>query len=333
MSERELADVKKRSDQRYADLADSVPLLVWTTDAAGHLQYGNRRWESLARGSREFASVIAPDDLPRFLEGWNAALLGGNPYEAELRFGNASDGWRVHLVRVVPRHDESGSISSWVGTSTDIDARVRAERALRMLADASRRLGTTLEDPMEVEAVLRGALPILGDLAMLDVLDGGQAAKRVKLSMRPESAHLLDDPRFALGPSTVAYSGRPEIYLDVADQLTQAHSGRGIENLRFLGELGVTAYMCLPLTSRERSVGTLTLARVRGALLTSRRTSRSPRTSRGGSPSPSTMRGSTRPPRSAVRSSNRRTGRRTCSSRRSLTSYARRSTRSSAGPT
>ncbi|MGZ4422988.1 MAG: response regulator, partial [Gaiellaceae bacterium] len=43
MSERELADVKKRSDQRYADLADSVPLLVWTTDPAGHLQYGNRR--------------------------------------------------------------------------------------------------------------------------------------------------------------------------------------------------------------------------------------------------------------------------------------------------
>lgn len=261
LSQRELADAKKRSDQRYVDLADSVPLLVWTTDATGRLQYGNRRWEALSRGSREFASVVAPDDLPRFLDGWNAALASGKEWEAELRFGNAEDGWRVHLVRVVPRRDELGHITSWVGTSTDIDARVRAERSLRMLADASRRLGTTLEDPMEIEAVLRGALPILGDLAMLDVGSGNDAHKRINVASGAAHAQLLDDPRFELGPATVAYSGKPEIYLDVAEELTEAHSGRGIENLRFLGELGVGAYMCLPLSSRERSVGTLTLAR------------------------------------------------------------------------
>jgi PAS domain S-box-containing protein len=261
MSQRELADVKKRSDQRYADLADSVPLLVWTTDETGRLQYGNQRWEALAKGSREFASVIAHDDLPRFLDGWNAALASGKEWEAELRFGNADEGWRVHLVRVVPRRDEAGSITSWVGTSTDIDARVRAERSLRMLADASRRLGTTLEDRMEIEAVLRGALPILGDIAILDVLNGGDGPKRIKLAAGAAHAPLLADPRFDLGPATVAYSGRPEIYLDVAEELTEAHSGRGIENLRFLGELGVGAYMCLPLASRERSVGTLTFAR------------------------------------------------------------------------
>jgi signal transduction histidine kinase/CheY-like chemotaxis protein len=261
MSQRELADAKKRSDQRYVDLADSVPLLVWTTDATGRLQYGNQRWEALARGSREFASVIAHDDLPRFLDGWNAALASGKEWEAELRFGNADDGWRVHLVRVVPRRDDLGHITSWVGTSTDIDARVRAERSLRRLADASRRLGTTLEDPMEIEAVLRGALPILGDLAMLDVGSGADEHKRIKVASGAAHAPLLDDPRFDLGPATVAYSGRAEIYLDVAEELTEAHSGRGIENLRFLGELGVGAYMCLPLSSRERSVGTLTLAR------------------------------------------------------------------------
>jgi PAS domain S-box-containing protein len=265
MSQRELADVKKRSDQRYADLADSMPLLVWTTDPTGRLEYGNERWEMLARGSREFASVIAPGDLPRFTEGWNAALVAGEPYEAELRFGNATEGWRVHLVRVVPRRDDSGQITSWVGTSTDIDARVRAERALRMLADASRRLGTTLQDPTEIEAVLRSTLPMLGDLAMLDVIDAGQPTNRIKIATSAAVAPLLEDPRFHLGASTVAYSRRSEIYLDVATELTEAHSGRGIENLRFLGELGVASYMCLPLTSRERSVGTLTLARTKGS--------------------------------------------------------------------
>ena len=264
LSERELADVKKLGEQRYADLADSMPLVVWTTDASGRLQYGNRRWDEIAHGSLEFAAVIAPQDMPRFLEGWNAALASGNEWEAEIHLGTVASGYRVHLVRAVPRRDEKGVITSWVGTSTDIDARVSAARALRMLADASRRLGAAFEDPMEVEGVVRGALPILGDLAMLDLVSGhgGGGHKRIKLATGGGSAAMLDDPRFELGPSTVAYSGRPEIFLDVQADLLEAHSRRS-DHLRFLGELGVGSYMCLPLTSRERSVGTLTLVRRR----------------------------------------------------------------------
>jgi PAS domain S-box-containing protein len=263
MSERELADVKRRSDQRYADLADSMPLLVWTTDRSGRILYGNRRWDELARGSLDFASVVAQEDLARFYEGWNAALVSGKEWEAEIRFGTTDDASGFHLVRVVPRRDEAGQITSWIGTSTDIDARVRAEHSLRLLAEASRRLGTTLEDPMEIEAVLRGALPVLGDLAMLDLASSATSPpKRVKISGGSAATSMLDDPRFDLGPSTVAYSGRAEVYLDVAKEVEEAQSGRGVENLRFLGELGVGAYMCLPLTSRDRSVGTLTLVRV-----------------------------------------------------------------------
>ena len=263
-NERALAQVKKQSEQRYADLADSVPLLVWTTDGAGRLRYGNRRWNALARGTREVAAVVAPDDLSRFEAGWTTALATGEEWEAELRLGNVEDGWRAHLVRVVPRRDDDGRITSWVGTSTDIDARVRAERSLRMLAEASRRLGTTLEGPMEIEAVLRGALPILGDLAMLDLLEAGARIKLAAGVAPVEQAlpvSLLDDPRFDLGPSTVADSGRPETYLDVRQELADAHSGRSLENLRFLEGLGVGAYMCLPLASRGRCIGTLTLVR------------------------------------------------------------------------
>jgi signal transduction histidine kinase/CheY-like chemotaxis protein len=266
MSQRELAEVKRRGEQRYADLADSMPLLVWTTDATGRLQHGNARWEALARGSLEFASVVAPEDMPRFLEGWNAALATGGEWEAEIHFGTPTVGYRVHLVRAVPRRDEAGQITSWVGTSTDIDARVSAERALRMLADASRRLGATLEDPMEFEAAVRGALPILGDLAMLDLVGSGESHKRIKLGAGGSSATLLEDPRLELGPSTVAYSGRAEVFLDVGAELEEASSGRGVDHLRFLGELGIGSYMCLPLVSRERAVGTLSLLRMRDSL-------------------------------------------------------------------
>ena len=259
MSERELADAKRLGEQRYLDLAESMPLLVWTTDASGAVQYGNSRWDALAHGSRDFAAVVAPEDLPRFREGWKAALVSGEEWETELRFATPDEGARVHLVRVVPRRDQAGAITSWVGTSTDIDARVRAERSLRMLADASVKLGATLGDPKELEAALRSALPILGDLVRLDLTVTSDTRRQVKLGSDHASTALLDDPRFELGPSTVAYSGRPEVFLDVRAELEAASSGRGTEHLRFLGELGVSAYLCLPLVSRDRSVGTLSL--------------------------------------------------------------------------
>lgn len=258
--ERELAGAQRRRDERL-DLTDDMPLLVWTADPAGRIQYGNRRWESLSGGEHDFASVVAPEDLPRFTARWNEALASGQEWEAEVRFGNRTAGWRVHLVRVVPRRDEAGVISSWVGTSTDIDARVRAERSFRMLADASRRLGATLEDPTEIEAVVRRALPILGDLALLDV-ESGSVHKRVAVSAGVAATTLLDDPRFDLAPVTVMRSGRPEVHRDVAEEVAASRPGRAGTHAQFLSELGVGSYLCLPLTSRNRSVGTLTLVRV-----------------------------------------------------------------------
>jgi PAS domain S-box-containing protein len=265
MSERELADFKKRSEQRYENLADSMPQIVWTADALGSVQYVNRRWNDFAKGARDFAALVHPDDLAAFVEGWRSAVARGKQWEAELRFGNAERGYCFHLVRAVPRV-EDGRIEGWIGTSTEIDARVRAERALRLLADASRRLGASLDEPSELEATLRSSLPLLGDAAVLDLRDGtkdGATSRRV-VTAHPVDAAVVEDPRFDLGPSTVAYSHRPEVYLDIEAEMETTHSGRGAENLRFLSELRVSGYMCLPLASRGRSIGTLTFVKLAG---------------------------------------------------------------------
>ena len=47
-SERALADFKRWSERRYEDLADSMPQVVWTADAAGNITYHNQRWAELA---------------------------------------------------------------------------------------------------------------------------------------------------------------------------------------------------------------------------------------------------------------------------------------------
>jgi signal transduction histidine kinase/DNA-binding response OmpR family regulator len=307
-SQRELAAFKKWSERRYEDLADSMPQIVWTADATGNVTYHNQRWAELAAanarqdgpksrpprspGAFDFSTIAHPDDLESFASGWTSAVKAGVEWEAELRLGAPSRGYRFHLVRAVPRHDDGGDVMAWVGTATDIDARVRADRALRILADASQQLNRSLgsdstnaSPETDVEAVLRAALPMLGDGAILDVHGveaasvgeptesemRGSAGERLRVAASGVDPARLADPRFDLGPSTVGFTGRAEVFFDVEqeanasttlrDSERRAPSGRGAEHLRFLAELGVGAYICVPLVSRDRTIGTLSFVK------------------------------------------------------------------------
>ena len=241
----------------------------------------------------QFSRIAHPDDLESFSSGWTSAVRAGVEWEAELRIGNVAKGYRFHLVRAVPRRDDQGNVVAWVGTATDIDARVRADRALRMLADASHRLNRSLaiepyqltenaSSKSELEGVLQSALPILGEAAILDLQgsevpnnaeplpSGVRAAgsNRLRVVKGGIDPARLSDPRFDLGPATVGYTGRAEVFLDVEresratlslreSERSPNPSGRGAEHLRFLRELGVSAYLCVPLVSRDRTIGTL----------------------------------------------------------------------------
>ncbi len=288
-SARELADFKRWSERRYEDLADAMPQIVWTADTNGNLTYHNRRWEELAAPSRRpglaeneaaesrpryaLDHIVHPDDMRSFSSGWAEAIRAGTEWESELLIGSSQHGYRYHLVRAVPRYDDQKKIVGWVGTATDIDERVRADRALRMLAEASHRLTRSFEEPRELEAVLHCALPVLGDGAILDVQaseTNGAVGERVHVVRHGFDPAVLRDPRLDLGPATVVYTGRAEVFYDVQRESQSSiqsesspnPSGRGAEHLRFLAELGVSAYICVPLMTQNRAIGTLTFVRL-----------------------------------------------------------------------
>ncbi len=267
-SARAIEEFRRTSEKRYADLADSMPQIVWAADANGAVTYVNRRWNELAGASTEFRSLLHPDDFERFQQGWRGAVRAGSRWEGEFRFGNAEVGYRFHLVRAVPRITSGKNVDSWIGTSTDIDERVRANRALGMLAEASRALGSVGEETSELEGVIRLALPFLGDAVMMG-FETTSGPRHWRVCAPGVEASRLDDPRFELGPANVGYSGAPEIYTDVAAALRAVRSPLRSEeressrwtHLGFLHELGVTGYMCLPLAARGTALGTLTFVR------------------------------------------------------------------------
>ena len=124
-------------ERQLRALADAIPLIVWTADPNGELDYYNRQWEIYTGFSAEetkgwgWAPVLHPDDLQRCIERWTQAFTSGEPYEIEYRFKRAQDGsYRWHLGRATPFKDENGTILKWFGTGTDIDDQVQGRERL-----------------------------------------------------------------------------------------------------------------------------------------------------------------------------------------------------------
>ncbi len=144
---RQVAEIERRSERRYRNLADLVPQIVWTIDAHMRVQYVNRRalaYFQVARedvGALTLEDVVHPDDLRDDRKSaWRGVLLSGRDLVIEVRLKRAVDGaYRWHLVHVQPEPD--GRRRSWLGTATDVDDQRQVADAL---AAETERLSVTL---------------------------------------------------------------------------------------------------------------------------------------------------------------------------------------------
>jgi len=123
----------KRSDQeldeqeaKFRILTDAMPQMVWSTLPDGFHDYYNARWyeyTGVPVGSTDgegWNGMFHPDDQDRAWAVWRNSLETGQPYEIEYRLRNAQGDYRWTLGRAMPIHDQSGAITRWFGTCTDI---------------------------------------------------------------------------------------------------------------------------------------------------------------------------------------------------------------------
>jgi PAS domain S-box-containing protein len=169
------------AERRYRALAESAPLLVWTTLADGTLDYLNRRFlDYLGLGPEQvlqpelLRSAIHPADVAHVDATWREALQSGRAFEFEYRLRRGADGsYRWFLSRGVPIREDDSAIARWVGSCTDIDDRKRSEEIQRFLAETSALLASSLDYPTTLAEVARLCVPTLADACVIDVVDAG----------------------------------------------------------------------------------------------------------------------------------------------------------------
>ncbi|OKH51947.1 hypothetical protein NIES2101_16850 [Calothrix sp. HK-06] len=126
------------SENSYRQLAENVPQLVWVSDTSGTVTYFNQRWVNYTGldlnvyEGWDWRQIVHPDDLPVAMEKWTNAINTGTPMsDVQYRLRCHDGTFRYFLARAVPMHDAENNITKWLGTCTDIDDKVKAEKALR----------------------------------------------------------------------------------------------------------------------------------------------------------------------------------------------------------
>ena len=114
-----------QSEERFRNVADNVPQVIWTNDAKGEANYFNRRWyeysglthdESVGPG---WQVIVHPKDRPASVDRWKQALKKCEVFHTEYRLRGKDGGYRWFIGRNVPLR-ENGKILGWFGSATDI---------------------------------------------------------------------------------------------------------------------------------------------------------------------------------------------------------------------
>jgi PAS domain S-box-containing protein len=118
-------------------LTESIPQMVWTANVDDSLAFANSRWFEYTGLTLENAqrlgweALVHPDDQQRSWAEWKRASESQTFFEIEHRMKRAADqAYRWHLSRAIPMLEDAKRVSKWFGTSTDIEDRIRAEKAV-----------------------------------------------------------------------------------------------------------------------------------------------------------------------------------------------------------
>ena len=145
-----MEDQLRVSEHRFRELADSAPVMIWTTDADGLVTFVNRGWldftgTSLAEElGQTWQLGVHPDDADDMLAGWERTLAVRSGWEREYRLRRRDGEYRWILERGAPRY-EGGRFSGYVGSATDIHERRTMEERLREVYEREHRIAETLQ--------------------------------------------------------------------------------------------------------------------------------------------------------------------------------------------
>jgi PAS domain S-box-containing protein len=139
-------DALRESESLFRSMADSVPALIWLSEADGQRTYFNKGWLEFTgrtldqEGGVGWAEDIHPDDRDRYLAAYTSAIAERRPFELEYRLHRRDGAYRWVLARGTPRFTPGGAFAGLVGLCLDVTDRREDAESVRRAAERFRSL-------------------------------------------------------------------------------------------------------------------------------------------------------------------------------------------------
>ena len=121
------------SEQRFRNMANNAPFMVWVTDSTGYCTFLSESWYEFTGQTEEtglgfgWINAVHPEDREFAKNAFLKANERQEHYTMEFRLGRKDGGYSWALDAAAPRFTESGQFEGYIGSAIDITERKQVE--------------------------------------------------------------------------------------------------------------------------------------------------------------------------------------------------------------
>ena len=134
----------KESEQRFKNITDSLPVMIWVADARDQIIYTNEEakkmfglTDDMKVSVGEMSNWVEPEYKEIVIREWDEKTIIREPIKVEMELKTATGGPRYLSLRAIPRFLKNGEFIGYIGATLDLthehNLKIKAENSMSAL--------------------------------------------------------------------------------------------------------------------------------------------------------------------------------------------------------